>query len=111
MGGGVGAAVGWRGCSLWLWQLQVGVLAAGGGLGCLGGCVVCVVGCLSLCVKLLRREEVRAEMSDRVVVGVASLCGGPGVKPERQSVSGAKSSVSGIGIDSHVEWRTREDRP
>ena len=43
----------------------------------------------------------RAATAGRVVVSVASLCGGPGVKPERQSVAGAKSSVSGIGMESH----------
>ena len=94
-------AVGWRGWSLWLWQLPWGVRAVGGGLACVIGCVVVVLGCLSLSVKLLRREEVRTGMSGLVVVELTSLCYEPGVKTERQSVSGAKSSVSGIGIESH----------
>ena len=55
----------------------------GGGLACVIGCVVVVWGCLSLSVKLLRREEVRPEMSGLLVVEVTSLCGGRGVKPER----------------------------
>ena len=73
-----------------------GVLAVGGGLKYVIGCAVGVLGCLSQSVKLWRREEVRAEMSGRVVVGVVSL------KPKRKRVTGAKSSVSCIVLDSHV---------
>ena len=94
-------AVGGRGWSLWLRQLSGGVRAVGGGLVCGTGCVVVVLECLSLSVTLLRREEVRAEMSGLVMVEVTSSCSGRGVKPQRQSVSGTKSSVSVIGIESH----------
>ena len=101
VGGGLDLAVGGRGWSLWLRQLSGGVRAVGGGLVCGTGCVVVVLECLSLSVTLLRREEVRAEMSVLVMVEVTSSCSGRGVKPQRQSVSGTKSSVSGIGIESH----------
>jgi len=38
-----------------------------------------------------------------VIVVDGPSCGdGPGVKPERQVMSGAKSSVSGMGIEAHV---------
>ena len=37
-----------------------------------------------------------------VIVACASCCDGSGVKPERQVISGAKSSVSGIGMGVHV---------
>ena len=67
----------------------------GGGL---AGCVDCVVegeGCLWLSVRLARSEEVRAA----IVVELTSCGDVPGVKPERQVMSGAKSSVSDIGME------------
>ena len=73
-----------------------------GGLAGVVGCCVVVLGWLSLSARLSRREEVRAEMSGFVVVEVTSLCGGPGVKPERQSAAGSKSSVTGNGTEVHV---------
>ena len=69
--------------------------------GCVG-CVVEGVGCVPLTVRLARSEEVRAEMACWVVVELSSYGDGPGVKPKRQVMSGAKSSVSGMGMEAHV---------
>ena len=66
------------------------------------GCVVEGVGCLPLSVRLARNEEVRAAMACWVVVELPSCGGGPGVKSERQVVSGAKSFVSCMGMEAHV---------
>ena len=90
------------GCSLsWSWWcLLCGVRSVGGGL---AGCVDCVVegeGCLWLSVRLARSEEVRAA----IVVELSSCGDGPGVKPERQVMSGAKSSVSVMGMEAHVAF-------
>ena len=70
----------------------------GGGLAGRVGCVVEGESYLRLSVRLARSEEVRA-----VIVVELSSCGdGPGVKPERHVMSGAKSSVSGMGMEDHV---------
>ena len=95
-----GRCGGWYGLGhFWSWccLFSGGVRAVGGGLAGRVGCVVEGVGCLPLSVRLARSEEVRAEMSCWVVVEVPSCGDGHDVKPERQVVSGAKSSVSGMG--------------
>ena len=50
--------------------------------------------------RLARSEEVRAA----IVVKLSSCGDGPGVKPERQVMSGAKSSVSVMGMEAHVAF-------
>ena len=89
------------GCVMsWSWWCLVpgGVRPVGGVLAGRVGCVVEGEGCLLLSVRLVRSEEVRM-----VIVDELSSCGdGPGVKPERQVMSGAKSSVSGMGMEAHV---------
>ena len=52
--------------------------------------------------RLVLSDEVRADMACWVIVECPSCCDGSGVKPERQVISGAKSSVSGIGMGVHV---------
>ena len=101
--GGMDWAISW---SLWC-LFPGGVRSVGGGLAGRVGCVVEGVGCLPLSVtrgrqRLARSEEVRAEMSCWVVFEVPSCGDGPGVKPERQVVPGAKFSVSGMGMQAHV---------
>ena len=94
----MGSALSW---SLWC-LLSGGVRSVGGGLAGRGGCVVEGVACVSLSVGLARSEEVRVEMACWVDVELRSCGDGSGVKTERQVMSGAKSSVSGMGMDAHV---------
>ena len=61
-------------------------------------CVMGVVACSSVVDRLWQREEVSAAMS--CCVG-ASVRGVVGVKPARQSMAGAKSSVSGMFMEAH----------